>query len=499
MKKREIEQRIRSAVNDITPDVYEKAASADLHRAAQSGQVLHKNRKRFPGRILAGGLAAALLLLALFAGGSRFIRSNAEVSRIGIDVNPSLEITCNRQDKVLDVIALNDDADVILEDMDLKKVDLNVAVNALVGSMVKHGYINEINNSILISVHSSDKEKESALQAAVSDDVNQILAQSALNATVINQDLSDDDYILDFAQTYQISEGKAAFICRLLKQDPGLDAAALASMSIGEITASVSRNANVNMNTFATDASAYIGIDAASEIALARVPGASLKEIELEYEYPVTVYEGELIRDNMEYEFKIDAYTGEIVKWEEEVSDHHQYPAETPQTAPTASESAPVETSAPAETQGSVKVTEESVRALVMEKLPDAVIKKLSYDYEDGRPVYEVEAYVGYVEYDIEIDANTGSIVKWKEEIDDDAAVHQTNAAAGSAGIISDADARALVSSRVPEAVITELKLDHDDGVQLYEGEAKQGGYEYEFEIDAYTGEFLKWEEKIDD
>ena len=83
MKKREIEQRIRSAVNDITPDVYEKAASADLHRAAQSGQVLHKNRKRFPGRILAGGLAAALLLLALFAGGSRFIRSNTEVSRIG--------------------------------------------------------------------------------------------------------------------------------------------------------------------------------------------------------------------------------------------------------------------------------------------------------------------------------------------------------------------------------------------------------------------------------
>ena len=270
-------------------------------------------------------------------------------------------------------------------------------------------------------------------------------------------------------------------------------------MSIGEITASVSRNANVNMNTFATDASAYIGIDAASEIALARVPGASLKEIELEYEYPVTVYEGELIRDNMEYEFKIDAYTGEIVKWEEEVSDHHQYPAETPQTAPTASESAPVETSAPAETQGSVKVTEESVRALVMEKLPDAVIKNLSYDYEDGRPVYEIEAYVGYVEYDIEIDANTGSIVKWKEETEDDAAVHQSNAAAGSAGIISDADARALVSSRVPEALITELKLDHDDGVQLYEGEAKQGVYEYEFEIDAYTGEFLKWEEKIDD
>ena len=134
-----------------------------------------------------------------------------------------------------------------------------------------------------------------------------------------------------------------------------------------------------------------------------------------------------------------------------------------------------------------------------MEKLPDAVIKNLSYDYEDGRPVYEIEAYVGYVEYDIEIDANTGSIVKWKEETEDDAAVHQSNAAAGSAGIISDADARALVSSRVPEALITELKLDHDDGVQLYDGEAKQGVYEYEFEIDAYTGEFLKWEEKIDD
>ena len=119
MKKREIEQHIRSAVNDITPDVYENAASADIHRLQKSGQGINKGRKRFSGRILAGGLAAALLLLALFAGGSRFIRSNAEVSRIGIDVNPSLEITCNRQDKVLDVIALNDDAYIILEDMDL--------------------------------------------------------------------------------------------------------------------------------------------------------------------------------------------------------------------------------------------------------------------------------------------------------------------------------------------------------------------------------------------
>ena len=44
---------------------------------------------------------------------------------------------------------------------------------------------------------------------------------------------------------------------------------------------------------------------------------------------------------------------------------------------------------------------------------------KVEFDYEDGVPVYEVEFYSGSMEYEYEINAITGSIVKFSSEWDD--------------------------------------------------------------------------------
>ena len=58
----------------------------------------------------------------------------------------------------------------------------------------------------------------------------------------------------------------------------------------------------------------------------------------------------------------------------------------------------------------------------------------------------------------------------------------------------------AIAVERVPGATasnVTEIERDYDDGWLKYEGSIWYGGYEYEFEIDAATGNLLKWE--IDD
>ena len=51
--------------------------------------------------------------------------------------------------------------------------------------------------------------------------------------------------------------------------------------------------------------------------------------------------------------------------------------------------------------------------------------------------------------------------------------------------------------ARVPGATIanvTEFNRDYDRGRLEYEGEIHYNGYEYDFEIDADTGTFTKWE-----
>ena len=47
--------------------------------------------------------------------------------------------------------------------MDLKHTDLDVAMNALIGSMVKHGYLSEARHVVLVSVESSDSRKAEQL------------------------------------------------------------------------------------------------------------------------------------------------------------------------------------------------------------------------------------------------------------------------------------------------------------------------------------------------
>ena len=62
---------------------------------------------------------------------------------------------------------------------------------------------------------------------------------------------------------------------------------------------------------------------------------------------------------------------------------------------------------------------------------------------------------------------------------------------------ISSDEAVQSTLARVPGATVanvTEFNRDYDHGRLEYEGEIHYNGYEYDFEIDADTGTFTKWE-----
>ena len=174
---------------------------------------------------------------------------------------------------------------------------------------------------------------------------------------------------------------------------------------------------------------------------------------------------------------------------------------------------------------------------------------RVSKDRDDGRSIYEVEFTVGNTEYNYDIDASDGSILTTEtEEVqgsastaqsgtqnsttqtqDDsqDAAAQQGQETAqstdtqtdqtqagqsaqntqngqnsgGTANVaVSEADARAAALERVSGATDSDIRmeLDYDDGQYIYEGDIIYNGKEYEFEIDANTGNFLKWSEERD-
>ena len=139
----------------------------------------------------------------------------------------------------------------------------------------------------------------------------------------------------------------------------------------------------------------------------------------------------------------------------------------------------------------------------------DAVyFKKAKQDYDDGLLIYEIEFIAGSTEYEYEINAQTGDIVKNKTEAADTPHSGNTgntgnNGNAGNTGntsasiTLDQAKEIALThAGQTADAVWFEkAEQDYDDGILVYELEFAAKGTEYEYEIDAQTGAIreYKW------
>lgn len=119
-----------------------------------------------------------------------------------------------------------------------------------------------------------------------------------------------------------------------------------------------------------------------------------------------------------------------------------------------------------------------------------ATFTKTKLDYEDGRQVYDVEFYANSTEYDYEIDAQTGEVVSYSQDVK---AAASTSTSTGTTLTQDEAQAIALAQvSGADASHVTKCKLDRDDGRTVYEVEIRYNAMEYDFEIDAYTGTILE-------
>ncbi|MCB6194280.1 PepSY domain-containing protein [Blautia marasmi] len=147
---------------------------------------------------------------------------------------------------------------------------------------------------------------------------------------------------------------------------------------------------------------------------------------------------------------------------------------------------------ASAVTEDEARKTALSDAGVTEEQITGIRVKK---DHDDGRQVYDVEFYSDNKEYDYEIDASTGEILSSDFEIEND---FNKDSASDLNPAVSQEEASAAALAKVQGASEKDLriKLDDDDGKMIYEGDIYYNGTEYEFEIDAATGDFLEWSEE---
>ena len=434
MTNNEIESRLKRAVSDITPDVLDKVMSADVVKDERMANIMpmNKNKKK-----LAGKIVAACAAIAIIFGGAAFFAGNALTeSKITIDVNPSVEIITGKSDKVKKVEPLNEDGEIIIDGMDFKNTDVDITVNALIGSMAKKGYLTDVNNeNVLVSVQNDDAQKAEKIRVEVVNNVRKALNENNVSATVFNQVVTDDKSIADMAKEYNISYGKAAFISQLLTIAPDLDAKSLSEMTISEIAALV-ESKNIDISKI------------------------------IRYEYDDSVHEN--IEDAIE-------------DWNEQ------------------DENALV-------SQDEYIGMEEALYAALKHA---GVSKDTAYDIsvkldadEDGVE-YDVDFKANGKEYDYEIHASTGEVIKFEVETDDDYVKTTQSSSSATESLIGEEKAKEIAFKNAGVAASNaknvSVKLDNDDGAVKYEVEFDYDKWEYEYDINAYTGAVISSDKDVND
>ena len=397
MTNEKMEQRLASALEKTAPDDVSGVLSrCEVRKGTVSSmKANHTIKKKWATLV-----AACLAVILLGGGGVLYQQANAAASVVSLDVNPSIELRVSRSEKVLACAPLNEDAKAILADMgggaDLKGAKLDVAVNAIVGSLVRNGYLSSISSAIMISVEDKNTARAEKLQRELTDAVDGVLQTSDAKASVLTQTLTQDAAREQQARENSISTGKAALVNRVLAINPALQFDALAKLSVEELKDLAEAGAPampIGKDKALSIAAAAFGRDLADEIRYSEVD-AELDESPAQYEVEITGQKGE------EIEYKIDAYTGTILESKRETEE------KTSAAQPTFS--------------GDIGYAKAKSIALNHAGVSEskAYDMEIELDEEDGMLVYEVEFKSGGMEYSYEINAATGAIVKQETEPD---------------------------------------------------------------------------------
>ena len=484
MKREEIEKKLDTAVSGMIPEdmfkrISENIVSVDAERIEKG----MKKKFNIFGKGFVGVAAAACVLFAVGVVGVPYYGNNyVPDSHVDIDVNPGVEIVTNKKNKVLEVQSTNQDGAAVIDGMNLKNTELKVAVNALIGSMVQKGYIQNDNTGILVTVRNDNEDKANKVKAEVLNDINTALSTNSVQATVINQTVKSTVDAKKFAAEINISIGKAVFVLNLAAKDGSLDAKELAKMKVSEIASLVVQK----------------GIDIGDIV---------------DYDSDDSIWENiaDAIEDIDEDAREKGIATSAAVENNTAAATTAQ-PAET-QPAPAATTAAQPKAN---NTSGDIGVEKAKEIAMSHAGVSAGSVSfvKAKLDYEDGVKVYDIEFYSGNVEYDYEINAATGAIVSFDQDIENYAIPTQTAAPtqaatqpqtaaptqAAASGISADrAKQIALSHAGVSGASFTKVELDTDDGVRVYEIEFKVGNVEYDYDIDASSGAIISSSSEIDD
>ena len=128
-----------------------------------------------------------------------------------IDVNPSIELRYNKDGKVIDSTPLNEDAEIVLFDLDLKDMSYEDAIDLIVNKLVELEYLVEgETNAILTTAVDNNGKKDKKMTEKVKDVFESTLKKNEIKGDVLIGVVNEE--LIKEAEQYGIDAQKLELI-----------------------------------------------------------------------------------------------------------------------------------------------------------------------------------------------------------------------------------------------------------------------------------------------
>lgn len=136
-----------------------------------------------------------------------------------LDVNPSIKLEVNDRNVVVEVDAVNSDAQKITADVNVVGKKYDEAVKVTVNAMQKNGYISELKNSVLVTVLDSEEERADAVRKEVVKSIEEIDKSVDYGISILSQITTGDKELRELAESNHVSTGRVLLLEKICKLD----------------------------------------------------------------------------------------------------------------------------------------------------------------------------------------------------------------------------------------------------------------------------------------
>ena len=263
MKNSDLEKLIKKEYQQVTMENNKSKLMSEIAFVHQLDPEEKKKTNHYFASMIRFACVAAVFVLCILP----FTKQKVDYL-VSLDVNPSIDLRVNEDYRVSEVFARNQEAVEIIGDMDLIATDVDVAVNAIIGSMYRQGYIDEIKNSILVTVQGEDSEQRELIKEKVSKNVKSVLEGYSVESSILSQGIAQDDEVQALMEQYNISAGKVTLIQAIVEENPSIVFEDLVEVSIDDLNTLVHFK-NIHFKSISIDGieshEGYISIEQAKE------------------------------------------------------------------------------------------------------------------------------------------------------------------------------------------------------------------------------------------